>query len=161
MKKNSRRCEVCKIVFNRASYAKLLKVKKQSEKLKNVDMIIPEWLIQETVKKRTKKLYDRKPLKQLERNIIQLDDNELNRELAKKMLVSYYFTDRNLKIGFNISLDSHHINHSNSNITSKPLPPEFGIEFRHTDEILKDMAIIYAKLLNQYKYKYQTVFSAR
>ena len=53
--------------------------------MKNVDMIIPEWLIQEPIGKKLKNIYNCKLLIQLERNIIlllQLDDNELNRELV-------------------------------------------------------------------------------
>ena len=44
------------------------------------------------------------------------------------MLIPYYFTDRNLRVGFKINLDSHHINHANSKLTIIPNYPEFGIE---------------------------------
>ena len=54
----------------------------------------------------------------------------MNKELAKKMLNPYYFTDRNLRMGFKINLDSHHINHANSKLTITPNYPEFGIEVR-------------------------------
>ena len=77
------------------------------------------------------------------------------------MINPYCFTDRNLKVGFKINLDSHHINHANSKITITPNHPEFGIEFRYINEIMKQLAVIYARLINQYKFKYQTVFSAR
>ena len=73
----------------------------------------------------------------------------------------YYFTDRNLKVGFKINLDSHHINHANSKLTITPKYPEFGSETRHVNKILKEMFNIYARLKNQYKFRYQTVFSAR
>ena len=36
-----------------------------------------------------------------------------------------------------------------------------GIEFRFINKIMREMAIIYARLINQYKFRYQTVFSAR
>ena len=73
----------------------------------------------------------------------------------------YYFTDRNLKVGFKINLDSHHINHANSKLTIIPYHPEFGIEVRDINKIMKELSVIYARLINQYKFKYQTVFSAR
>ena len=47
------------------------------------------------------------------------------------MINPYYFTNRNLKVGFNITLKSHHINHANSNLIVKPNYPEFGIEVRY------------------------------
>ena len=77
------------------------------------------------------------------------------------MINPYYLTDRNLKVGFKINLDSHHINHANSKLTIIPNHPEFGIEFRYINKILKELAVIYARLINQYKFRYQTVFSAR
>ena len=106
-------------------------------------------------------IYNPKPLKQLARNNIKLDDKRLNKELAKKMINPYYFTDRNLKVGFNFNLDSHNLHHTNSKLTITPYHPEFGIEVRYIKKIMKDLAVIYARLMNQYKFKYQTVFSAR
>ena len=49
----------------------------------------------------------------MENNI--LDDKQLSKELAKEMINPYYFNNRNLKVGFNITLQSHHVNHTNSN----------------------------------------------
>ena len=46
-----------------------------------------------------------------------LDDKQKNKELAKKMLNPYYFTDRELKVGFRINLNSHHIIHAISKLT--------------------------------------------
>ena len=100
-------------------------------------------------------------MKQLARDNIRLDDKQSNKELAKKMLNSYCFTDRILKAGFKIELDSHHINHANSNLTIMPNFPEFGIEVRYINEFLKELSVIYARLINQYIFKNQTVFSAR
>ena len=77
------------------------------------------------------------------------------------MLNPYYFTDRNLKVGFEINLDSHHINHANSKLTIITNYLEFGIEVRYINKIMKELSVIYARLLNQYKFKYQIVFSAR
>ena len=73
----------------------------------------------------------------------------------------YYFTDRHLKVGFKINLDGHHINHANSELTITPKYLEFGIEVRYIKKIMKELSVIYARLKNRYKFKYQTVFSAR
>ena len=77
------------------------------------------------------------------------------------MINPYYFTDRNLKVGFNFNLDSHNLHHTNSKLTITTYHPEFGIEFRYINKIMKELSNIYARLINQYKFKYQTVFSAR
>ena len=89
-----------------------------------------------------------------------LDDKQLNKELAKKMINPFYFTDRALRVGFNITLWSHHNNHTNSKLILKPNYPEFGIEVRYINKIIKEFSVIYARLINQYKFKNQTVFSA-
>ena len=77
------------------------------------------------------------------------------------MLNPYYFTDKNLKVGFKIDLDRHHINHANSNLTITPIYPEFGVEVRYINKNMKELSVIYARLMNQYEFKYRTVFSAR
>ena len=77
------------------------------------------------------------------------------------MINPYYFTKRALQVAFKIILDSHHINPANSKLSITPNFPEFGIELRYINKIMKEQAMIYARLLNQYKFKYQTVFSAR
>ena len=124
-------------------------------------MIIPEWLFQESLEINFRNIYNPKPLKHLARDNIELDDKQLNKELAKKMNNPYYFTDRVLSVGFKITLESHHNNHANSKISIKPNNPEFGIEDRYINKIIKELSVIYARLINQYKFKYQTVFSAR
>ena len=133
--------------------------KKHLENMKQNEMIIPEWLFKEPVENKIKKIYNPKSLKQIARNNIKLNDKQLNKEIAKKMLNPYYFTDRNLGVGFKIILDSHHINHLNSKVTIIPNPSEF--EVRYINQIMKELSIIYARLRNQYKFSYQTVFSAR
>ena len=158
---NSRRCEICNVDVHRSSYIKHLRSKKHIENMKKNEMIIPDWLFQEPIENKIKKIYNPQSIKQLARNNIKLDDKQLNKELAKKMINPYYFTDRNLQVGFKINLDSHHINHSNSKLTITPNHPEFGIEVRYINKIMKKLAVIYARLINQYKFRYQTVFSAR
>ena len=76
------------------------------------------------------------------------------------MIVPFYFTDRNLKVGFKNNLNTQHINHANSKLTFTPDYPEFGIEIRYINKIVKEVFVIYARLINQYKFKYQRNFSA-
>ena len=59
-----------------------------------------------------------------------------------------YFTDRNLKVGFKNNLDSHHINHANSKLTITPNYPEFRIEVRYINKIIKELSFTYAGLKN-------------
>ena len=76
------------------------------------------------------------------------------------MINPYYFIDKNLKNGFKINLESHNISHANSFLTITCKNPEFGLEYRYINKIIKDLSVIYARLINQYKFKYHTLFSA-
>ena len=156
---NSRTCEVCNVNVHRASFVKHLRSKKHLENIEQNQMIIPEWLFKENrspIKKKIQKVYNPKTLEQLAREKIKLDD----KELAKMMINPYYFIDENLKNGFKIILESHNISHANSILTITPNFPDFGIEFRYINKIVKELSIIYARLINQYKFKYHTLFSA-
>ena len=64
------------------------------------------------------------------------------------------------KIGFKIFVESHNINHSNSLLNNNPNFPDIGTETRYINKILKEMATYYARLRNQYKFKYHIFFSA-
>ena len=77
------------------------------------------------------------------------------------MINPYYLPDKNWKVGFKINLDSPHFNHAISKITITPNYPEFGIEVRYINTLMNELSVIYAKLINKNKFKYQTVFSAR
>ena len=55
--------------------------------MKQNEMIIPEWLFQEPIENKINKIYKPKPLRQLARDNIRLDDKQLNKELAKKLLI--------------------------------------------------------------------------
>ena len=76
------------------------------------------------------------------------------------MINPYYFIDENLNIGFKINLESHNTNHANSLLNIIHIFPDIGIETRYSNKILKEMATIYARLINQYKFKYHILFSA-
>ena len=78
-----------------------------------------------------------------------------------KMNEPYNFTDRIFKVGFKINSDSHHINHANSELTVTPNYPEVGVDVRYINKMRREVSINYARLKNQYKFRYQTVFSAR
>ena len=88
---NSRKCEICNVSVHKASFVKHLRSNKHLENLKQNEMITPEWLFQEPVENKVKKIYNPKSLKQLARDNIRLDDKQLNKELAKKMHNSFLF----------------------------------------------------------------------
>ena len=52
---SSRKCEISDVDVHRASYAKPSRSKIRLENEKQKEMIIPEWLIEETVENNTKK----------------------------------------------------------------------------------------------------------
>ena len=156
---NSRTCEVCNVNVHRASFVKHLRSKKHLQQLEQNEMIIPDWLFKEErspLKKKIQKVYNHKTLKQLAREKIELDV----KELAKLMINPYYFIDENLKIGFKINLESHNINHANSDLTITPNFTDFGIKFRYINKIIRELSVIYARIINQYKFKNHTLFSA-
>ena len=155
---NSRTCEACNVNVQRASFVKHLRSKKHLENTEQNEMIIPEWLFkqEQTPIKKIQKVYNPKTLKQLAREKIKLDD----KKLAKMMINPYYFIDENLKNGFRINLESHNISHANSILNITPKFPESGIEYRYINKIINELSVIYARLINQYKFKYHTIFSA-
>ena len=84
----------------------------------------------------------------------------MNKVLAKKMLLPYYSTDRTLQVGFHITPESHRIKNSNSQLNNNPNYKHIGIELPYINKILKEMTMVCARLIHQYKFKYQTAFSA-
>ena len=156
---NSRTCEVCNVNVHRAPFVKHLRSKKHFENIEQNEMIIRDRLFKEErspIKKKIQKVYNPKTLKQLAREKIKLDD----KELAKMMMNPYYFIDENLKNGFKINLESHNISHTSSILTVTPDFQDFEIEFRYIKKIVKVFSVFYARLINQYKIKYHTLFSA-
>ena len=67
---NSRRCEICNLDVHRASYIKHLRSKKHMENMKRAEH----------------EIYNPRSLKQIAQDNIRLDDKQLNKELAKKMI---------------------------------------------------------------------------
>ena len=137
---NSRTCEICNLNVHRASMQKHLRSKKHLENIEQNEMIIPEWLFKEErspIRTKIQKVYNPKTRKQIARQNIKLNDKELDKEIAKKMIIPYCFIDENLKTGFKINLESHNIYHANSLVNIEPNFPDIGIETRYVNKILK------------------------
>ena len=66
--------------------------------MKQNELIIPEWLFQEPIENKINKIYNPQSLRQLARNNNKFDDKQLNKEMARKMINPYYFTERNLQV---------------------------------------------------------------
>ena len=77
------------------------------------------------------------------------------------MIIPLYFLERVLYVGFNITPESHHIIRTNFKIFIKQNYPDFGIEIRFVNKIKNNYKFFYARLINQCKFQYQTVFSTR
>ena len=98
-------------------------------------------------------------LKQLAKSKINISGKVLENEIAKRMINPYYFS-RRFENQYKINLDSHNINHLNSKITITN-KYDLPIDMYDVDSILREMSIIYSRLIDQYKFKYQVVFSAQ
>ena len=72
-----------------------------------------------------------------------------DKEFAKIMINPYYFIGENLKNGFKINLESHNISHANSILTIIPKYPDSGIDYRYINNIIKELSVIYARIINQ------------
>ena len=156
---NRRTCEICKVDVHRASFAKQLRSKIHLENIIQNEMILPERLFkqeQTPIKKKLQKVYNPKTLKQLAREKVKMDAEEV----ARMMNNPYFFFEENLKIGFKINLESHNNSHANSILTVTPNFPEFGTECRYIKKIMEKMSGNYARLINQFKFKDETIFSA-
>ena len=69
-------------------------------------------------------------MKQTAREHFKMADKQLNKGLAKKMINPFYSTGGTLQVGFNFTLEIHHIIHANFKKFIKPNYPEIGIEPR-------------------------------
>ena len=78
-----RRCGGCNIDVHRASYPKHVRSKKHLENIRQNEIIIPEWFFKEEqtpIKKKIKKLYNPKTLKQIAGENIKMNDKDLDEE---------------------------------------------------------------------------------
>ena len=163
LKNEKRHCNICNVDTYRASYAKHFRSQKHLGNNRQGYIIIPERVFkkkQQHIKNKILKIQNAKPLRKIDRQNIRLDHKELFKELARKIFNPYYFTVRAVRVGFNITLDSYHINHANCILSIIPIFIEVGIENRYVKNFLQGMATIYARLMNQYKFKYHTLFPA-
>ena len=80
------------------------------------------------------------------------------KEANKNNKIEYKFTDIILNTAYDITVDRHHKKDLNSQITITSKFDNTGIEMYYIDEIFKEMAHIYAKFINQCKFKYQLSF---
>ena len=94
------------------SFAKHFRSKKHSKNVKREEKKKPEWLFQEPIVNKLRERLNPEPFKQKTREDFETDDKKINKELSKKMINLYYFTDRALQVRFNITLDSRRIKHA-------------------------------------------------
>ena len=99
-------------------------------------------------------------MEQIARVTIKLDDKESDEELVENMINAYYFTHEKLQRGIKFNLEGLNIDHAHSILSIIPIYTDFGIETRYNNEILKETATTYARLLNQFKFKNHILFSA-
>ena len=76
------------------------------------------------------------------------------------MINSICFTKEILVIGITNNLESHNNKCAQSILTITPIYPGFGNETRYNNKNLKEMATIYARMINQYRFKNHIIFSA-
>ena len=125
---NTIRCEDCNIDVHRASYSRHSKTKKHLEK-KNI---------------KPKKVIDKDNIKEANKN--------------KNNKIEYKFTDNILNIAYDITVDRHLKKDLNSQIRITSKFGNTGIEMYYINKLFKEMSHIYAKFINQYKFKYQLSF---
>ena len=86
---------------------------------------------------------------------IKKDKNENNKIKNK---IEYKFTDDISNKIYDITVDRHLKKELNSQITIASKFDDTGIEMYYINEIFNEMSHVYAKNLNQYKFKYQLSF---
>ena len=129
---NMKRCEDCNIDVHRASYSRHLKTKRHLEKKE----IKPRKIIDKDDKKEANK----------------------NKNIKRDDKIEYKFSDNILHTAYDITVDKHHKKNLNLQITITSKFDDTGIEMNFVDEIFREMSHIYAKFINQYKFKYQLSF---
>ena len=103
-----------------------------------------------------------KSKKHLEKNNIKPEkviEKDNIKEAKKSNKIKYKFTDNILDIAYDITIDRQHKEDLNSQITiTSKFDNLFGIEMYYINNLFKEMAHIYARFINQYKFKYQLSF---
>ena len=88
-------------------------------------------------------------LNQLIRNYIRL-----NKKVKQRIKNSYYDNDRGLRLELKIDKDSPCLT-----FIIIPNISEYEVQVSYINHIIKQLSNIYVRLINQYKFRYQTVFS--
>ena len=86
-------CDLCNNDVHRASFAKRLRSKKHLANEKHNELIVPEWLFHEPIENKPRKIYKAGPLWEKTGDNFELDEKQLNKESAKKMINSYYLIE--------------------------------------------------------------------
>ena len=127
MKHNRVRCDICKNDIHRASYSRHLKSKKHLENISQNKVIVPR----------------KKPIKRV------VETKEVFKVTDTNVENLYSFTDKILKIAYDITIDNHHGKHANSQIPITSKFDNIGIDINHINKIMEEMSYVYAKLINQ------------
>ena len=130
------RCDICGNDIHRASNSRHLKNRKHLENTQQNKVFIPR----------------KNPIKRVVAEEITVSDFDTKFENQN------YFTDRILKVAYNINIDNHHDKHANSQITITWKFNNIGIDISHNNKIMEEMSLVYAKIIFQYKFKYQLTF---
>ena len=119
MQYNRDRCDICKKDIHRASYTRPLKSK---EHLQNMTQIKVKVLREYPTKRNVKE----------ESKVPDFDTNVENH---------YFFTDKILKIAYDINIENHHDKNAKSQITITSKFDNLGIDIYHIDKIMNEMII--------------------
>ena len=132
------RCDICKIDIQIAFNRRHFKSKKHFEYNTQNKEVIP----------------GKNSIKRVVQEEIKVSDIDIKDENL------YHFTDKTLKVALNITIDNHHSKHANSTMIFTSKFDDIGIDITYINQILVERVIIYAKLINQNKFKYQITFSS-
>ena len=83
---------------------------------------------------------------------------QINKKLPIKTINPYYFSDRALQVGFKTALENHYSNNANYKLNIKSNYPDYGVDVRDNNKIVKELSVVYAQLTNLFFFKNQTVF---
>ena len=102
-----------------------------------------------------------KTKKHLEKNDIKpkkVIDKDNIKKANKNNKIEYKFTDNILNTAYDITVDRHHKKDLNSQITITSKFDSTGKEMYFINKTFRELSHIYAKFINQYKFKYQLSF---
>ena len=136
MKYNRVKCNLFKLDNQRASSSGRLKSKKHLENLSQCKVLI---------------------LRKNPMTIVVKEENKVS-DKDTKVEIQNCFTDKILKIEYDINIDNHHDKHANSTLTNTSKINKIGIDISHINKLIEEMSHINAGLINQYKFKYQLTF---